>query len=47
MLTGLADLTLFHFEPHVTPHLRPISSEFQLGEHTLDPCVSLLVSVPN
>jgi len=42
---GLADLTLFHFEPHITPHVQSVPPELRFGKHPLESCVSLLMSV--
>jgi len=47
MLAGLADFTLLYSESDVTFRFGPIPPELQFGDHSLDPCVSLFVSVPN
>jgi len=47
MLAGLADFALLDPETDVTVHVGPIPPEPQPGEHSLDPSVGLLVSVPD
>jgi len=47
MFAGLADFALFDPETDVTIHVGPIPPESQPGEHSLNPSMGLLVSVPD